>query len=957
MADSNEKFFLFNPVEGEFTITDHFNSPRSYANKRHEGLDLRVRTNRRNVFRRILAAQRGTVSRIQTTDKGGYGIYVRLDHDWPDGNRYSTWYGHLSSVEPSLRIGQFVQAGQVVGIGGNTGNSSGPHLHLTVQHHGKGLHGYVVANVIDPTHLIRLEADAALVDQMVFVKDVTVPDGMLIEAGKAFVKTWRVKNLGSTTWKRSYKMKHVDGERMGAGTSEITIPAAKPGEEVEISIPMKAPAKSGLFRSVWRPFNADGESFPFEMYAEVRAFSRASRDDSELVTDITIPDGTIVQQGESFLKTWKVKNTGNTTWKDYTLEYVGDPFSRDNQMGAPLAIDIPFCRPGQTVNISVTLRAPDPVGTHRSTWRLRKRNGGFFGEQLFAEIKVAEKVRPSGTNGLTYIDDVTIQDNTEVQPQQRLTKIWRVRNSGTLPWGEGYVVSNTGGSSMGAPKTIPLPKAQPGQIVHVVIEMEAPAKAGSVFGRWMAKDPDGKIFGQDMTILVNVADLTGKDGYRYVADITVPDHTLLQAGETRKKTWRVRNTGVTTWGEGYTLRHVRDDNLSTVDRIPLPPAEPGQSVDISIDLTAPSSPGEHKTSWKPFNSQNKDFGLELFSIIRVPAPVGPPKKSDARLKQHVTIPNGSKITAGKRFTKEWAISNVGESTWGPGFTLAFMSGVQMEGPKSVPLRVTKPGEAATVRIDFTAPSIAGRYRGLWRLRDPQGNFFGSVMHVFIVAEEDQTVEAEKFDLLPYMKGDSRLYEMKHFFHNGTGQQRVQTQVAGNKFYHVKNQEWEELWSDNNFIYRGTDTSPGSGNFYRLSENGKHGSRWIPRHMAIGQQFRRRPLVTLQRKDNCQKIDNGSGFHETWIKLEQVLDELVLPDVQNRDRRGMRVRNVIVLAGMHAAGAGPGAVFERYYYAQKYGLVMWEGVDTGHNGRSFMVEEHKPGDRPNNNREGLRCGPF
>ena len=89
----------------------------------------------------------------------------------------------------------------------------------------------------------------------------------------------------------------------------------------------------------------------------------------------------------------------------------------------------------------------------------------------------------------------------------------------------------------------------------------------------------------------------------------------------------------------------------------------------------------------------------------------------------------------------------------------------------------------------------------------------------------------------------------------------------------------------------------------------------------------------------------------------MLDELVLPDVQNRDGQGLKVKDVMVLTGMHAAGDRPGAAFERYYYAKKYGLVMWEGLDTGHNGRSFMVEEHKPGDRPNNVREKLRCGPF
>ncbi len=341
-------------------------------------------------------------------------------------------------------------------------------------------------------------------------------------------------------------------------------------------------------------------------------------------------------------------------------------------------------------------------------------------------------------------------------------------------------------------------------------------------------------------------------------------------------------------------------------------------------------------------------------MIKVPTPATISSgRNEARLVEHTTIPNGSKVELGETFNKQWTISNSGQTTWGQGYTLAFSDGEQMGAPESVAVRPTRPGQTIQIGVPLVAPSIPGEYTGHWRMRDPSGKLFGSKFMARVVVE----AAADAVDCLPYMRGDGRLYEMKHFFHNGQGQQRVQTQIDRNKFYHVKNSEWEELWADNNFIYRGTDTSPGSGNFYRLSENGKHGSRWIPRKMKVGQIFRRRPLVTLQRKDNCQKLEQGSGFHDTYIQLEKVLDELVLPDVQNRDGRGLKVRDVIVFAGMHSAGDKPGAVFERYYYAQKYGLVMWEGLDTGHNGRSFMVEEHAPGARPDNVRENLRCGPF
>ncbi|MFT5193662.1 MAG: hypothetical protein ACI9EW_000086 [Cellvibrionaceae bacterium] len=953
MPDNIEPFFLFNPVEGEFTVTSHFNTRRDYSpNGRHEGLDLDVKTPQ-NQLRRILAAQRGTISRIKHTDTG-LGVYVKIDHAWPDGNNYSTWYGHMSNIDPSLKVGQFVQAGHILGTGGTTGNSTGPHLHITLQHHGHGMSGYIMADILNPTNMFRLGDNVAATDQLAFVADVTVPDGMMIEAGKTFVKTWRVRNVGSTTWGDGYKLIHSSGDMMGARLDEFSLPAAKPGDEVEISIPMRAPDKSGLVQSTWRPKNASGQVFTFELFTQINAVKRSARDDLAFVRDVTIPDGTVIQQGETFLKTWRIKNNGTTTWQDYTLEYTGDPFTRDSQMGAPMALSVPFARPGQEINVSVTLKAPDSKGTHRSTWRLRKKDGGLFGQQLFTEIVVSERVQHRGQDGLSYIDDVTIQDNTELVPGQKIQKIWRVRNSGTSSWGDGYTVAHVGGDRMGAPASLPLPAANPGEIVHVVIDMTVPTKPSSASGEWMAKDPSGKIFGQNMIILIKVVDLTGKDNYRFVTDVTIPDNTVMQVGQTLRKVWQVRNTGVTSWGDGYTLRHVRNENLSGVTQVALPHAQPGQTIDVDVDMTAPATPGAHKTSWRPYNSQGQPFGFELFAIIRVLAPITTNLRNDALLKAHATVANGAKFSVGNTFTKQWTVSNAGDSVWGAGYTLAFVDGDQMGGPESVSVRQTSPGQAVTISVPLTAPSIAGEYSARWRMRDPEGKLFGSPLLVRIVVVESAETAV---DLLPYMKGDSRLYEMKHFFQTGQGQQRVQTQIEGNKFYHVKNQEWEELWSDDSFIYRGTDTSPGSGNFYRLSENGKHGSRWIPRHMTVGQEFRRTPLVTLQRKDNCQKIDQGSGFHDTWIRLENVLDELVLPDVQNRDGQGIRVKDVMVLTGMHSAGEVAGAAFERYYYAQKFGLVMWEGLDTGHNGRSFMVEQHKPGDRPNNVREKLGCGPW
>lgn len=76
-----------------------------------------------------LAAAEGQVTRA-TWDISGYGNHVRIQH----GDGYMTVYGHLSEI--NVKAGDRVVAGSIIGLSGNTGNSSGPHLHFEVRKNG-----------------------------------------------------------------------------------------------------------------------------------------------------------------------------------------------------------------------------------------------------------------------------------------------------------------------------------------------------------------------------------------------------------------------------------------------------------------------------------------------------------------------------------------------------------------------------------------------------------------------------------------------------------------------------------------------------------------------------------------------------------------------------------------------------------------------------------------------------
>ena len=388
-----------------------------------------------------------------------------------------------------------------------------------------------------------------------------------------------------------------------------------------------------------------------------------------------------------------------------------------------------------------------------------------------------------------------------------------------------------------------------------------------------------------------------------------------------------------------------------------PAALPGETVEVTVPLEAPLAPGVHRSSWRARNPEGMLFGDTLYAEIRVPvsSTSGSTSIDDAQLEHHVTAPDGSEARAGVSFRKTWAIRNTGSTTWTSGYELLFVGGEAMGETRRVAVGRVAPQEVVEVSVDLTAPAAPGRAVGRWRMHNGRGEAFGSTIFVAVVVVSAPT----KFDLLPYLRGDGRLYEMKYIFEmpNGplTGQQRLQTQYEGARFYQTKDSEWEELWADDRFIYRGTDTSPGSGNFYTLMDGERYGTAWTPRQMAVDQTYRRSVTVINRRKGNCVVNDHLSGRHVTWIRLESIHDKLTLPDVEGRPGRGLVVEDAVVLAAYNEANGRPTEQpFERYTYAKGYGLVLWEGIATDHKGSAFLVQLHKPGDRPDNVRERIPC---
>ena len=101
------------------------------------------------------------------------------------------------------------------------------------------------------------------------------------------------------------------------------------------------------------------------------------------------------------------------------------------------------------------------------------------------------------------------------------------------------------------------------------------------------------------------------DRGQFVKDITVPDNTEIAAGTTFVKTWQLKNNGSCTWTSGYALVFYNGDAMSGPASAPITngTVPPGSTIDISVTLIAPTTPGTYKGNWRLRNSGGALFGI------------------------------------------------------------------------------------------------------------------------------------------------------------------------------------------------------------------------------------------------------------------------------------------------------------------------------------------------------------
>ncbi len=413
-----------------------------------------------------------------------------------------------------------------------------------------------------------------------------------------------------------------------------------------------------------------------------RPVAAASCNVAQFVSDVTIPDGTNIGPGTTFVKTWRLKNIGSCTW---TTSYAA-VFTGGDLMGAPSVVYLPYSvTPGATVDISVNMTAPTGLGHYRGNWKLRNASGGLFGVGGSGSYVfwVDIYVNSSYTSGTTY-DFVS----------NYCLALWASGAGGLACPGtdgnaSGFVLQSAApqletGSTASTPGLVVNPQQvtggyikgyYPAYTVHagdhfqsiincaygasscyVNFRLDYQIGGGSVQTFWTFNERYEGLYypvnldlsslvGQSVNFILYVADVSGHgtpsgdravwvgpritgssstpispippssvcDRGSFVQDVTIPDGTVLAPGTAFTKTWRIRNVGSCTWTTDYALVYVFGYQLGAASPTNLPssvaPVVPGATADFSVNMVAPSTPGHYRSYWRFRNASGAQFGV------------------------------------------------------------------------------------------------------------------------------------------------------------------------------------------------------------------------------------------------------------------------------------------------------------------------------------------------------------
>ena len=419
-------------------------------------------------------------------------------------------------------------------------------------------------------------ANAATCYWAQFIADVTVPDGTNFAPGTAFNKTWRLKNIGTCAWNSGdVSLIFSSGEKMGAPSSLALSTSVSPGQTVDITVAMTAPSAAGHYFGYYKmKSNSGGE------------FGIGSSANSTFWVEINVASSS--GTGYDF-----TASAPSAAWSSGAgaLSFPGADGSAN---GFALRLENPQFESGISSAQPGLLFAPNNVT-----------NGYIQGS--YPALRVNSGDRFQATIGCQYgATSCYTAYRLDYQIGSGAVKtFWTFREKYEgLTYNVNLDLSSLAGQDV--------------KFILVISAYGSPTGDRALWGYPIISRPGGSI--------TPVPTVTGTpptatptksatpvpsacDRAQFIADVTVPDGTTFQPNVVFSKTWRLKNVGTCTW-TNYSLLFDSGEKMGGPDSALIPASvAPGQTVDITISLTAPSTAGTYRGYWKLKNNTGIPFGI------------------------------------------------------------------------------------------------------------------------------------------------------------------------------------------------------------------------------------------------------------------------------------------------------------------------------------------------------------
>ncbi len=455
---------------------------------------------------------------------------------------------------------------------------------------------WMVSFVPVPTITTGHVAAQSVCDWAQFVADITIPDGTSLAPGTAFTKTWRLKNIGTCTWTTSYALVFSAGDQIGAPQpATVNFPSnVPPGGTVDLSVNLVAPTTPGQYIGFWRLRNASGVLFGI-----------GSTANKSFWVQINVLAGAGVAYDFA-------SNACSATWVS-GQGFLPCPGTDGSASGFVLKVTNPQLENGSVNNGPAMITQPQsvfngfiqgqfPAFHVQSGDRFQSIvNCAFGATSCFVTFRLDYQIGSGPINTFWTFrekyDGLFFRANVDLSPLagQDVKFILTTLATGSAD-GDRALWANPIISRGGAvPPPVTLTPPTPGTITPTPPTPAACNRA------------------------------------QFIADVTVPDGTVLNPGSTFIKTWRLKNVGTCTWTTAYSLIFDSGIQMGGPASVPLPMSvAPGQTVDLTINLTAPNVGGSYRGYWKFKDNNGIPFGIgsdgtkSWWVDIRVSGPTATP---------------------------------------------------------------------------------------------------------------------------------------------------------------------------------------------------------------------------------------------------------------------------------------------------------------------------------------------